>query len=258
MLEIILIIIGLIVIYFLFVFPTQWVYVDRVREPAGIGKRIVQVSDIHVEKLNVPPEKLCRLIAEERPDCIVLTGDFTEKRRHLPKVDRFLSMLKTVPAPIFAVLGNHDYRLEHDLDALLQLFRAHGIPVLRNESVRLDGFTIVGIDDPRNPDPEAYRPMDAFAGVADGEKTVVLAHDPNVVLDIDRPFNYMMSGHLHGGQFRLPFIFYIRNKGPLPRRGIVKGLHRMPQGPLYISQGIGQANLNARFLIRSEWTVHDL
>jgi len=251
-------IIGVLILYFLFIFPTQWVRVDRVRAPVGIGRRIVQVSDIHVEKLNVPLQRLRRLIADERPDLIVLTGDFTQKRRHLRKVERFLDMLKTIPVPIYAVLGNHDYRLGPDLGALLALFRDRGIPVLRNEAVRLSGFTLVGIDDPRHPDPDGYRPRKAFAGVRRSEKTVVLAHDPNVALDIDRPFGYMMSGHFHGGQFRLPFVFRLKNKGPLPRRGIVKGLHRLPRGLLYISQGIGQANLNARFLIRSEFTVHEL
>src|SRR5690606_30746027 len=136
------VILALIGIYLLFILPTQWVYLARVRHPAGIGKRIVQVSDIHVEKLNITHDRLCRMIAGEQPDYIFLTGDFTEKHRHLPKVDRLLTKLKTIPAPIYAVLGNHDYRMGDEAAALLELFRAHDIPVLRNESVRLDGFTL--------------------------------------------------------------------------------------------------------------------
>ncbi|HZG57610.1 metallophosphoesterase [Paenibacillus sp.] len=249
------VVLSIVIVYLCFILPTQWVRVVRIRAPLGLGKRIVQVSDLHVEKLRVSPERLRRLIERERPDYIFLTGDFTQRLRHVPKVDAYLRAMLAVGVPVYAVFGNHDYRLKERVTALFDLFRARGIPVLRNESLALDGFTLVGIDDW---DAGHAKPKLAFADVAERAKTVVIAHDPNVTLKIHRRFDYLMCGHFHGGQFRLPFVFYIRNKGPLPRRGIVKGAHRARWGPFYISQGIGQANLNARFLLRSELTVHEL
>ena len=241
--------------YVSFVLPTQWVFVSRVRVPLGLGKRIVQVSDLHVEKLRVSPERLRRMIARERPDYIFLTGDYTQRLRHVPKVDAYLGAVLDVGVPVYAVFGNHDYRLKLDVGMLFRLFRERGIPVLRNESVRLDGFTLVGIDDFVS---AMARVEKAFEGVGPEETTVVIAHDPNVTLRIRRPFHYLMCGHLHGKQFRLPFLYYLKRKGPLAKKGIYKGLHQNEWGTFYISKGIGQAQINARFLVRSELTVHDL
>lgn len=241
--------------YFAFILPTQWVRVARVRADVGIGRRVVQVSDLHVEKLRVSETRLRRLIERERPDYIFLTGDYTERRRHIPKVDRYLGELQKIGVPLYAVFGNHDYRLGEHVEELLDVFRRRGVPVLRNSSLEVDGFTLTGVDDRAT---GLARPEAAFAGIDKTRKTIVLAHDPNTTLDIRHAYDYLMSGHFHGGQFRVPFVFRVRDKGPLPRRGIVKGLHRDANGRFYISQGIGQANLNARFLIRSELTVHDL
>jgi len=248
--------IGLAILsYFAFIFPTQWVYVSRVVFPLGLGVRVVQLSDVHVEKLRVSPERLRRLVERERPDYIFLTGDYTQRLRHVPEVDVYLQEILKIGVPVYAVFGNHDYRLKRDVSALFDVFRERGIPVLRNEAIALTGFTLVGIDDW---DTGLARPDAAFRDVDPNRKTVVIAHDPNVTLRIRRDFDYLMCGHFHGGQFRLPFVFYLKNKGPLARKGIVHGLHRSRTGPFYISKGIGQANLNARFLIRSELTVHEL
>jgi len=245
----------LLAIYLFLILPTQWVKIERVRYPLGIGKRIVQISDLHVEKLRVSPLRLRRMIERERPDYIFLTGDYTQREWHIPKVDAYLQEILRVGVPVFAVLGNHDYRLRYCVSMLLGVFERRGIPVLRNESVRLDGFTLVGIDDFVS---GKTRVEKAFERVGTKETCVVIAHDPNVTLRIRRPFHYLMSGHLHGKQFRLPFLYYFKKKGPLAKKGIYKGLHKNEWGTFYISKGIGQAQINARFLVRSELTVHEL
>jgi predicted MPP superfamily phosphohydrolase len=54
------------------------------------------------------------------------------------------------------------------------------------------------------------------------------------------------------------FFLVSKNAGDLPRRGIYKGLHNSQYGTYYISKGIGQTGINARFLVRSEITMHYL
>jgi uncharacterized protein len=245
------------VLYAAFILPTQWVKVERVRHPLGLNKKAVQISDVHVERLRVSPQRLARWILEQRPDYIFLTGDYTQKLRHLGKVDSYLTAISETGVPAYAVLGNHDHRLGGSLSAMLELFRRRGIPVLRNESIPLDGFHLVGIDDltSRKSDPAA-----AFRGIPPRSEApvIVITHDPNVTLEIKRPYHYLMSGHFHGGQFRIPFLFrLIKRKGPLPMRGIYQGLHKDGNGTFYISKGLGQAGVNLRFLIRSELTVHE-
>jgi predicted MPP superfamily phosphohydrolase len=244
-----------VLIYLMLIFPTQWVKTVRMKRPLGLGKRIVQVSDMHVERLRIGPKRLRKLIVAEQPDYIFLTGDYTENSKYIARVSRYLEEFKKVGVPIYAILGNHDYRLMEHFYELAEAFEQFEIPLLRNESVQLDGFTLVGIDDE---DAGLANPTLALQKVKPHDKVIILAHNPNVTLKIYHSYSYMMCGHFHGRQFRLPFIFHLKNKGPLPRQGIYEGAHRNRWGEFYISRGIGQSELNARFLIRSEFTVHDL
>ncbi|WP_199620348.1 metallophosphoesterase [Paenibacillus alkalitolerans] len=247
---------GLIALFYaVFIVPTQWVKIERVSYPIGLNKRVLQISDLHVEKLRISPGRLKRIILEVKPDYIFLTGDYTMRLGYLGKVASYLRVVKDTGIPAYAVLGNHDYRLKGHLSKLLHLFSENGIRVLRNESADLGDFRLIGIDDDSS---RKSNPAKAFRRVRPDETAVVITHDPNVTLKIKRGYNYLMCGHFHGGQFRVPFIFRFVKKGPLPKRGIYQGLHRDEHGVFYISKGAGQAGFNARFMIRSELTVHEL
>lgn len=245
-----------IVLHLLFVVPTQWLKVERIQYPCGLGIRVLQISDLHVERLRIGCGRLQRLISEEQPDYIVLTGDFTMKSRHLPKVRRYAETICSSGIPVLAVLGNHDHRLPPaDLGRLVRLLEHAGVKVLINESLETVGIQWIGIDDFTS---KKSRVQDAFHQANAHKACLVLTHTPELVLNMNRKYTYLMAGHLHGKQFNIPFFFRIINKGKLAASGVYKGLHHGKNGPFYISAGIGQAGLNARFLIRSEVTIHHL
>ena len=242
--------------YLLLIVPTMWLKVERVRVPAGLGIKILQISDIHVEKLRVRPGRLARLIDEEKPDYIALTGDFTRRSKYLPKVEKVLKAVASRGIPAFAVLGNHDHRLDPaGMRKLTAILDEAGVVLLNNRSADLGAFQFVGVDDLGTGHSRIGK---AFRHTAAHKPAVVLTHDPNLVLRLKRPFAYLMAGHFHGMQFHIPFLFRFIRKGELAARGITKGLHETSYGPYYISKGIGQAGPNARFMIRSEVTVHEL
>ena len=250
---ILLLLVSLLVgLYLLFVLPTQWLKIERVRYPLGLNCKILQISDIHVERLRISPEKLAEVIARESPDYIFLTGDFTKRDAYLRRLERYFAVFRDSSRPIYAVLGNHDYRLS-SLDTLLAIMRRHGVTLLKNESVSTGDFQLIGIDDYGTHHDDIAA---SFRRVDDRRPRLVISHDPNVVLAIDRPFDYMMGGHFHGKQFNLPFLYNLKPMGELPKRGIYKGLHRTPWGTYYISKGIGQTGFNIRLFVRSEITVH--
>ncbi|MCZ8521257.1 MULTISPECIES: metallophosphoesterase [Paenibacillus] len=244
------------VFYLLLIFPTQWLKVERVRCPCGLGIRVLQISDLHVERLRISPARLTRLIRKEAPNYIVLTGDYTQKPRHLRKVQRYAQAIAKPGVPVFAVLGNHDHRLNPAaLSQLIRILESAGIKVLTNQSTVIDHFQIVGIDDLSS----KHSKVDtAFEDVDPSRPILVLTHDPNLVLHIHRKYTYFMAGHFHGMQFNVPLLFPFLGKGKLVTEGIYKGLHSGSHGKFYISKGIGQAGINARFLIRSEVTLHEL
>lgn len=244
--------------YGLLVVPTKWLKIERVQLPLGLGVKLVQISDLHAEMVRVSPEQLERVLRQEAPDYIMLTGDFTRKVRYLPRVTPYLKAVTSLGVPVYAVLGNHDYKMKSGVARLKELLADHGITLLCNESVETPHFRLVGIDNFGTGHSRVEEAFALAAGTSSSQPTIVITHDPNVVPHIRRGYEYLMSGHLHGKQFNVPFFFVIKRKGELPSKGIYKGLHRSEQGTYYISKGIGQAGINARFLVRSEITVHEI
>ncbi|MDR6550261.1 metallophosphoesterase [Paenibacillus qinlingensis] len=240
--------------YIGFILPTQWLKIERIAYALQLKLRILQISDLHVERLRISPARIAAIIDKEKPDYICITGDFTKHRKSLPKLEAYLRALSICHVPIYCVLGNHDYQ-QKNVTELIQLLSKYGLHLLRNESLHLEKFDLIGIDDfdSRKSDIGA-----AFQTVDPSKPKIIITHDPNVVLHIDKAYDYLMAGHLHGKQFNIPYFFKIKDAGKLPRMGIYKGLHKQSNGAYYISKGIGQTGINARFLVRSEITIHEL
>jgi uncharacterized protein len=244
----------IIIFYIIFILPTQWLKIERIKYPLNLNLKILQISDLHVERLRISPSKLATTINDEKPNYIFITGDFTKRKTSLLKLEKYLRAMTICDVPIYCVLGNHDYQQKNVKD-LINLLRKYGLHVLRNESVHLDTFELIGIDDF---DSGMSRIEAAFQKVNPSKTKVIITHDPNIVLHLDKRYDYLMAGHLHGKQFNIPFFFKIKNAGKLPRMGIYKGLHTNQFGSYYISKGIGQTGINARLFVRSEITMHYL
>lgn len=70
--------------------------------------RLVHLSDLHFGKHDQAiVDGLAEEVAAQNPDLVVVSGDFTQigSRREFEAARRFLD---TLPAPLFAVPGNHD------------------------------------------------------------------------------------------------------------------------------------------------------
>ncbi|GCL70761.1 hypothetical protein PN4B1_06630 [Paenibacillus naphthalenovorans] len=52
------IILAIAACYLLFIFPTQWLKVEKVRHSLGLNIKILQISDMHIERLRIRPEQL--------------------------------------------------------------------------------------------------------------------------------------------------------------------------------------------------------
>ncbi|MDR0138834.1 metallophosphoesterase [Metabacillus idriensis] len=255
MVELIIVLLGIGLFYGFFVIPTKWLKVERVEVPLGINKKILQLSDLHVERNRIRLEQIRELLVREKPDYIFITGDFTAREKYIPRIKPFSDLFQGYGKVVYAVFGNHDYRTEALPHQLRSWLGENGVKVLINESIELYDFTLIGLDFYKEEDGDVEK---AFKGVKNQKPKVVLSHDPNDFLRVEKPFDLMLSGHLHGKQFNVPFFFKIISKGKLARKGIYKGLHKFEGTHLYISKGMGQAHWNLRFGVRSEVTVLSL
>jgi predicted MPP superfamily phosphohydrolase len=224
---------------------------------------ILQISDMHLENISISPEQLYNQLAGENIDLIALTGDFLDRKRSIPKLIPYLDSLNRLNAPLglYAVFGNHDYKLkEKDFEMLREVLEKHGCKTLQNENVAIlfEGkrVNIIGVDDLHSKKSDLKK---SFTHLNEGYD-LVLTHDPNIVLSMkDYHFDYLLSGHFHGGQIYWPKPYHLAKLGrKMMKMNMIKGLQYYDQKPFYISEGLGQTGINIRIGSRPEITLHQL
>ncbi|MDQ0337836.1 putative MPP superfamily phosphohydrolase [Caldalkalibacillus uzonensis] len=222
---------------------------------------ILHLTDIHIEKLSVTPEKVVQIAGSDTYDLIALTGDYLDK---VKSIERFVHFLKRICRlrsryGIYAVWGNHDWVIGPHLPRLKKEMEALGVKVLCNETVTIghdEGQVhIIGIDDHHSGHSDIEQ---AFQGVSEDGFRLVLTHDPLIVKHMPYRFDYLLCGHLHSGQIYYPLPIHSLTWGIKPFRKHLCGLHYCEQGPYYISGGLGQTGANLRIGCRPEITIHHI
>lgn len=244
---------------------TQSVAVNEIKLDGGENQaklRILHLSDMHLENISVSPEMITENVRNHDIDLIALTGDFLDRKKSIPKLIPYLEELKKLEPThgIYAVFGNHDYVLQEPYFKQLQeVLNTYGIKTMQNnnESIDINGnrLNIIGIDDFSTNRSDVEK---SYEGTAEGYK-LILTHDPNVVLTMQNyHFDYLLSGHFHGGQIHWPKPYHLVKMGKLVRMNMIKGLHRHNGKPFYISEGLGQTGVNIRIGSRPEITIHHI
>lgn len=235
---------------------------NEITQPNEDTFRVLHISDMHLENISISPSHLYSLLKEQHLDLIALTGDFLDRRRTIPKLLPYLKVFNKLNPKhgTYAVFGNHDYVLRQpDFLKLKQLLNENGCKTLINENDVLwsNGrkINIIGIDDFSTKRSNVNK---SYNGLSNGYN-LVLTHDPNVVLNMkDVPYNYLLSGHLHGGQIHWPKPYHLIKMGKIVSLNMIKGLHEFEGKSFYISEGLGQTGVNIRFGSRPEITLHHL
>ncbi|NQV24018.1 MAG: metallophosphoesterase [Rhodopirellula sp.] len=231
-----------------------------------VGKTLLQISDLHVGPIvSRDYLKHClELVSSLEPDIVAITGDFVTYDGPA-RIDEAVTMLADMQRgklATIAVTGNHDFGSSrggfanrHVADSLTERLDGIGIQVLRNSSVEIDGLRLLGVDDFWGPTHDLDQTL---SSAAVNHPAVMLCHNPDFV---DQPGwqNYrgwILSGHTHGGQVRLPFckppILPIRN------HNYIAGKVELPgDRTLYVNRGLGYLR-KVRLNVRPEITVFEL
>ncbi|MBU9713108.1 metallophosphoesterase [Bacillus tamaricis] len=226
--------------------------------------RVLQLSDLHLEHISITPDKLFQKIKNQKFDIIAITGDFLDRPKSIPKLESYLQVIQKLDTTygIYAVYGNHDYKLrKKHLIKLETTLNKYKVSILRNENKWIpignsNGLQLIGIDDHHSKKHEISK---AYEGITDSFYRLVLTHDPNIVFQMDDyDFEYMLSGHFHGGQICWPKPYHLMKFGKLVRLNLIKGLIHYKGKIVYISEGLGQTGINIRVGSRPEITVHEL
>jgi predicted MPP superfamily phosphohydrolase len=225
--------------------------------------KIAILSDIHAFEPYMPAARIARIVERINglgADMIVLLGDYVCTSgqefviRNVP-VAEWTAALAPLRAPlgVYAVLGNHDWRL--DAGAVRTGLELAGVPVLENRALKIEknghAFWLVGLGDQLA---HADDLSGALAQISSDDPAIALAHEPDIFPQIPERVALTLSGHTHGGQVSLPFY------GP-PFTGSKYGQryvygHVVEGGRhLVVSSGVGVSWCPVRFMAPPEITV---
>ena len=218
--------------------------------------RILFFSDIHLEHCFVKPEYITSLIDKESHnglDAVIFGGDVSGDASCVPKGIAYLRTIaeccRAHDIPFLGVTGNHDAELTPEQEAEC------GFESLEGTYKEIGGFAIAGVDDSGRRERVWYEPVK----MPGDKKHILIAHDPDCILHLTAPeeIDYMLSGHIHGGQIRTHFRveFLILREDELPKKGIFKGVHKLGNTTLFISRGVGCVKMPLRLGSRPEVSV---
>ena len=218
---------------------------------------------LHLSDFQFSPEVPLALIEEaivlglaEKPDLCFLTGDFisaTLSEEEFGLYAKSLSKLTAAVPKTFACLGNHDggewaashggYPTTQKVETLLAEAKVH---LLQNQRtlfyVKGQPITLVGLGDlwAKRCLPDKCLPKHPDAPASLSEPPVILlSHNPDSKeLLRTHHWDLMLSGHTHGGQFRVPFLDSAPF-APVEDHDLLDGLHIWEEHLVHITRGVG-------------------
>jgi predicted MPP superfamily phosphohydrolase len=240
----------------------RWLHITRLTlpipnlPPAFEGYRLVHLADIHlgVGWLHRQLPAILDAVNREQPDLIALTGDIgTGGRDGLAAGQPELARLRATDGT-WAVLGNHDFYV--GVDRVAAVLAGAGITLLRNQHAVIqrggDRLVIAGLDDALFGLPDLPAALD---GVPADAVAVLMAHEPDIasMIAADARVVLQLSGHTHGGQFRLPGFRPL----VLPTLGhrYAAGVYWIDDMALYVTTGVGTGRIPLRINCHPEIAV---
>lgn len=118
---------------------------------------------------------------------------------------------------------------------LLKVLQETSVTLLDNHTVQVGDLNLTGLGDLMA---DAVHPEKAFSGYDLNLPGIILAHNPDAVTRLkDYPGNLVLSGHTHGGQINLPWLW--KRFTAMENMQFKSGMHKIPNKSLYISRGLG-------------------
>lgn len=234
------------------------------------GYRIAHISDLHNTEMGKDNDKLLNMLREAKPDIIAITGDLIDSRN--TDIEIALQFVEEAVkiAPCYYVTGNHEARVSEYFDDLKNGLTELGIIILEDERVDLDKnsetITLIGINDPSFKSDYLFGDSETVVETHLQELmnesysfTLLLPHRPELFeIYVNNEVDLVLSGHAHGGQFRLPFVggLVAPNQGLFPKYDA--GLYTEENTNMIVSRGIGNSILPFRFNNRPEVILIEL
>lgn len=220
------------------------------------GLTLVVLSDLHGHEFGKGNEKLAWRVAEQKPDIILLDGDFLNEDSQDESVATELIHNLHEIAPVYYALGNHEITyMENGHPDLLQkideagatwLERTYVDVEVKGQALRIGGmygyaFGLDGEDSAEAVDSEVGSFLKEYQ---DTEcLKIMLSHRPDSFIFGDASsvwkMDLVVSGHDHGGQVVLPLLggVFGGDQGYFPE--YIHGMCQKDQMHIFVTSGLG-------------------
>ena len=225
------------------------------------GLRIVLIADLHRKQFGRDQCFLLDSVKAAKPDIIVFAGDLYSRSEHHP-TDKigFMKSLAEI-APVYYSAGNHEINDPDLFEAVCHKLKSLGINVLRNRLAVLtrgrQRVNIYGLQLPLKyynnkdgsyhdlPEP-SYNDICRYLGTTDKRQcNLLIAHDPLFFSSYEQwGAGLVMSGHVHGGVIRLPFVGGLLSPERKFFPKYTKGLYRIGNSVMAVTAGLGKFRFN--------------
>ena len=232
------------------------------------GYRIAQVSDLHNAEFGDRNQRLLEMLREAEPDMIAITGDLIDSQKTDLAVALAFAKEAAQIAPCYYVPDNHEARVSEYPELKAGLENA-GVTVLDDAQVKIEvsgeSITVIGVNDPSfHAD---YLTSDATVmdrklselSSEDAGFAILLSHRPELFdTYVAHDMDLVLTGHAHGGQFRLPLIggLIAPNQGLFPKYD--DGLYSEGNTNMIVSRSLGNSIIPLRFNNRPEVVLIEL
>jgi predicted MPP superfamily phosphohydrolase len=228
--------------------------------------RILHISDIQTPAIGPREERALVTGLAQRPDLIVMTGDYvqdamgvaTERMAAADLRDVVRRIGFTAPLGVFATEGDVG-------PPCAVVFAGTDVRCLVDGSDRVsltDGSTlgITGLSRGRGRERVTDRLARILASAPSSDHRIVISHSPDFVDAMPFAVDLVLAGHTHGGQVVIPFFGPPKTAIRLPRR-YAGGLNDYRGTPLHVSRGLGMERgfeIPVRFLCPPEICIIEL
>ena len=270
-----LIILGFLYLYMenTFLKTTEYTIYSKKLPKTFEGFKIAQISDFHNARSREVRKSIMRHIDEAAVDITVITGDLMDSRR--TKVKNILDLCDMIRgiSPTYYISGNHESRKPEVYRELRRTLRDdYNIVSLDNirrkiergkryiwlSGIRDADFSIdeVYVKNAFDEQEEATAKNVKNLHIDKNAFNILLAHRPEF-FDVYQKagIDLILSGHAHGGQFRIPFIggIYAPNQGFFPKYD--SGINKKKNSQMVVSRGIGNSIFPFRINNRPELVI---
>ncbi|MBR2640277.1 MAG: metallophosphoesterase [Oscillospiraceae bacterium] len=247
------------------------VYYEIENSKSETPLRIAFISDLHSCLYGGSDQSdLIEAVRAQNPDLVLFGGDIFDSRR-MPD-DGGITALKALGAEYecYYVSGNHEVRHEK-LDYYKEIVRSCGITVLDGQHTKMAISATSGTPDIYGFD-DALAYGDHFYQLEHIKETVqnfhfeesfniLLVHNPlNFEHYAELGFDLVLSGHAHGGQWRIPGFqngIYAPDQGLFPKYS--GGLFEKDGTTMIVSRGLAkESSFIPRIFNRPELVIVDI